>query len=85
MCFNMAFCVDNREGEILVVSRYINNPLLMDGFKFDLRLFVVVTSFQVVKPIKLIKPLILSDFLLFLSIFFLIFVLNCRRVHRSVR
>ena len=30
----------------LVLSQYIDNPLLVDGFKFDLRVYVAVTSYD---------------------------------------
>ncbi len=33
-----------------IVSEYINNPLLFDGFKFDLRVYVVITSMN---PLRL--------------------------------
>jgi Tubulin-tyrosine ligase family len=32
--------------DISVISRYISNPLLINGHKFDLRIYAVVTSFE---------------------------------------
>ena len=35
--------------ESLVISRYIDNPLLLFGHKFDLRIYVVMTSYDPLK------------------------------------
>ena len=31
---------------ISLARRYVSNPLLVDGFKFDLRIYVAVTSYD---------------------------------------
>ena len=37
------------EGKEIIVQRYLSKPLLLDGIKFDLRVYVVVTGFNPVQ------------------------------------
>jgi len=34
------------KNQVCVISRYLDNPLLLNGHKFDLRIYVVITSFD---------------------------------------
>ena len=33
-------------GKDIIVQRYLDKPLLLDGIKFDLRVYIVVTGFN---------------------------------------
>ena len=36
-------------GEPMVMQRYLKNPLLLNGYKFDLRIYVLVTNYRPLK------------------------------------
>ena len=45
-CFFMSYLGKGVTKEAYVISLYINNPLLIGGRKFDLRLYVLVSTYR---------------------------------------
>jgi len=37
------------EGKDIIVQRYLSKPLLLDGIKFDLRIYILVVGFNPIK------------------------------------
>ena len=40
---DLPYSLENKD---IVIQRYLDKPLLLDGIKFDLRVYVVVTGFN---------------------------------------
>ena len=49
---NQLFKQDPQGKDNFVVSRYIDNPMLVGGKKFDLRLYILITNY---KPLRIWK------------------------------